>query len=288
MRGVWVVIALLTAASAACAQGAAAAAEDSGTLVREVVYNELHDHNGHGFWRYWVQHSSRSGNSLEEEVETADGPIARQLMSNGHPLDGQGALEEQARLQQLLSSPSEQANRREAYQADEQRIGRILAMFPGAFLYEDAGEQDGVRHLRFTPNPTYSAHNIESRVFHCLSGDLWIDLRTKRMKRLEGRLNQNVEFGFGLLGRVDKGSWFRMVRTQVSPSEWKTAQFELHMNGRALMFKTLAHNTSEQRGGFAAVPPRMSLAQGLAFLENSAAVGEAAARMAPAALSRER
>ncbi|MGA3372899.1 MAG: hypothetical protein ABSC48_14175 [Terracidiphilus sp.] len=26
-----------------------------GQLVREVVYNELHNHERHGYWRYWVE-----------------------------------------------------------------------------------------------------------------------------------------------------------------------------------------------------------------------------------------
>jgi hypothetical protein len=25
-------------------------------LAREVVYNELHDHDRHGHWRYWIEH----------------------------------------------------------------------------------------------------------------------------------------------------------------------------------------------------------------------------------------
>lgn len=75
-----------------------------------------------------------------------------------------------------------------------------------------------------------------------------------------------------------------MVRTPVTASDWKTEQFELHMSGRALMFKTLARNTSETRGGFCPVPPRMTMAQGLEFLENPEALREAMAQVAPARL----
>ena len=58
----------------------------AGQLVREVIYNELNDHERHGYWRYWVERRSQAGTRVEEQVETADGPIARLALSNGRPL----------------------------------------------------------------------------------------------------------------------------------------------------------------------------------------------------------
>jgi hypothetical protein len=95
---------------------------------------------------------------------------------------------------------------------------------------------------------------------------MWIDTRMKRLARLEGHLEDNVDFGFGVLGRLDKGGWFRLQRTQVSTTDWKTERLEVHLSGRAMLFKTIARETSEARGGFAAVPPRLSLAQGVDLL----------------------
>lgn len=281
-------VAACPAQAAAQNAGNSAATEDAGQLVREVVYNELHDHAQHENFRYWIERNSPEGTILEEQVETAAGPVARTLKENGQPLQGREAEQEQARLQELRDSPAQQAERRAAFEQDEQRIGKILALLPEAFVFQDEGIADGVRHLRFTPNPNYTAHGVEARVFHSLSGELWIDMRTRRMRRLEGHLDQNVEFGFGLLGRVDKGSWFRMVRVPVNATEWKTEQFELHIGGRALMLKTLARNTSEHRGGFQAVPARMSLKQGLEFLENPALLRDATAQIAPASFGGNR
>jgi hypothetical protein len=263
----------------------ATAQENPGLLVRETVYNELHDHQQHGYWRYWVEAHGPSGTRIEEQVETVDGPVGRVLLRNGHRLDAEGEQVEQAKLEELRNSPAKQASKREAYQQDEERIARILALLPDAFVFQDEGTEKGVRHLKYAPNPKYAAHGIEAKVFHQLSGDVWIDTRVKRLRRLEGRLNDNVDFGFGVLGRVNKGGWFRMVRKPVSPDEWKTERLEMHMSGRALLFKSIAHETSEVRGGFEAVPPSMSMAQGLRVLEQSVAAREAAwddGRISPA------
>jgi hypothetical protein len=235
-------------------------------LVREVVYNELHDHDRHGFWRYWIRQDSQQGIKLAEQVETADGPVKRLVSTGGRQLDAADRQEEENRLNRLLNSPREQAHQRQQYAEDEQRIGRILALLPDAFLFDSTGEENGCTHLRFHPNPGYTAHTVEARIFHAMSGELWIDSRYKRLARLDGQLQENVDFGYGLLGRLYKGGWFRLQRTRVSPTDWKTEQLELHLNGRALLLKTIDRETSETRGGFTPVPANMSLAQGMKLL----------------------
>jgi hypothetical protein len=208
-------------------------------LVREVVYNELHDHDQHGYWRYWIERRSQRETRVEEQVETAEGPVTRLDRSNGRPLDPAGRLAEDRRLGRLLSSAEEQARYRQQYAEDERRIGRIVALLPEAFVYEYAGEENGCTRLRFRPDPKYPAHSIEARVFHAMSGE------------------------------------FRLQRTRVSPSDWKTEGLEVHMNGRAMLFKTIARETSESRGGFVAVPAGMNLAQGVSLLNQVETSGAA-------------
>ena len=297
MRVCWIIAGILAATSASCGAQVRSAetstatgvptAEEATRLVREVVYNELHDHDTHGFWRYWVERQSPQGARVEEQVETCDGPIALAVVNNGRPLDEQGRKVEEARLRELLSSPSQQASHRQAYHEDEARIGRILSLLPDAFAFDDAGIDNGLRHLRYRPNPAYPAHSIEARIFHAMSGELWVDPRMKRLARLDGALSENVDFGFGILGRLYKGGWFQLRRTQVSATDWKTERLEMHMSGRAMLFKTVARETSEARGGFEPVQPRMSLAEGLRVLEKDVALTRLpGGRVAAAALVR--
>ena len=261
--------------------------EPAGQLVRETIYNELQDHNNHGYWRYWIQQRVQNDTRLEEQVETADGPLKRLVQTNGRPLDAQTRDEERARLQHLVNSPQEQASHRKDYLEDEKHVAVIMALLPDAFLFENVGQEDGLYHLRFHPNPRYEAHSVEQRVVHAMAGDLWIDTRMKRLSKLVGQLSDNVDFGFGLLGRLDKGGWFQVQRVQVSPTEWKTQKLELHLSGRAVLFKTIERETNELRGGFAAVPAGLNLAQGMRLLEqaDSRSTPNTVARVFPASLS---
>jgi hypothetical protein len=240
--------------------------ESPGQLVREVVYNELHDHQRHGYWRYWIEKQAQQQTKTVEQIETADGPITMLVSADGRPLSISDQQEEQERLNHLLHSASEQARHRQDYADDEKRIGRILALLPEAFLYDDAGMQDGCYRLRFRPNPDYPPHSIEARIFHAMSGDLWIDARYKHLAGLDGHLEENVDFGYGILGRLYKGGWFSLQRTQVNSTDWKTERLEIHMNGRALFLKTISRETSELRGGFAPVPSGLTLEQGMKLL----------------------
>jgi hypothetical protein len=265
MHVLWVMAGILAVAQGACyahAQPPMLASQ----LVREVAYNELNDHVSHGYWRYWVESHTPKESLLEEFLETAEGPISRIELSNGLPLDAEGRQLEQASLHRLLSSHAEQARRRQDYEDNEKRIGRIVALLPDAFLFEYAGEENGCYRLRFHPKPDYPAHSIEARIIHAMSGELWVNSRYKRMARLDGRLNQDVSFGFGILGRLYKGGWFSLQRTQVSSTDWKTERFELHMNGRAILFKIITQEISELRSGFAPVATGLDLVKGAALL----------------------
>lgn len=248
-------------------------------LVREVAYNELHDHDRHGYWRYSVERREQQQTRVEDQIETADGPVAKLVKSNGFPLDAAHQQAEQERLEHLLSSPLEQAHSRQEHEEDERRITRVLTVFPDAFLFDLVADEGVYHHLRFHPNPTFAAHSIELKILHAMSGDLWIDIRSKRMARVEGSLQSNVDFGFGVLGRLNRGGWFRLQRTQVRATEWKTQALEVHINGSAMLLKNIARETSEVRGGFIEVGSNIGLAKGIDLLrtESSAMLAGPAA-----------
>src|SRR5215469_540493 len=262
-----VVAAVVLVARDCCAQ-AKLPAIPPGQLVSEVVYNELGDHERHGYWRYFAEKHTQQGTMVEDQIETADGTVKELVLSNGRPLGRTARQVEREQLDHLLASDADKARLRREHFEDERRIGRILALLPDAFLFEYVNEEKGCWHLRFWPNPQYPAQGIEARIFHAMTGGIWIDARMKHLVRLDGRLQSNVDFGYGLLGRLYKDGWFRLERTQVSATDWKTNRLEIHMNGRAMLFKTIARETSEVRSTFTPVPAAMSLKQGVDMLSS--------------------
>ena len=76
-----------------------------------------------------------------------------------------------------------------------------------------------------------------------------------------GHLVDNVNFGFGILGRLTKGGTFEIERTQVSSAHWKTRLVDVHVSGRMLLFKTIDKQQHETRSGFESVPNDLDVKQ---------------------------
>ena len=69
-----------------------------------------------------------------------------------------------------------------------------------------------------------------------------------------------MQFGYGILGHVDKGGTIEMGRVPVGPSQWKTALINIQLSGRMVFFKTINKQQYETRSDFHQVGSDLSLA----------------------------
>ena len=56
--------------------------------------------------------------------------------------------------------------------------------------------------LKFKPNPKFSPPNHETAVYAGMEGDLTIDRKAMRIAKIDGTLFKDVDFGWGILGRL--------------------------------------------------------------------------------------
>jgi hypothetical protein len=235
-------------------------------LIKDVVYNELADHDHHGFFRYIDE--KRSGNEIivKAEVETRSGRVHRLLADDGKPLTIKQEQEENGRLELLLKDSGQQQKLLNDYRGDEDRIARIVGLLPDGFLYEFDGREGDEIRLKYKPNPAFKPPTYEARVFHGMAGTVWIDAREKRLCRLQGQLVSNVDFGYGLLGRLDRGGTFDMQRVEVTAGNWKTRELDVHISGHVILLKSIGKEQDEVRTDFHQVPSSLSLPQAEAVL----------------------
>jgi hypothetical protein len=241
-------------------------------LIRDTVYNEMHDHERHGYWQYIIRKKTTNELDSLEQVETSNGPVQKLISINGEPLTTKRRRDEEIRLEELLSNPGKQRKVREQYADDEKRIGRIMQLLPVAFLYQYEGIEGDNYRLSFRPNPAFHPPTIEARVFHAMEGKVYVNVRWKRLARLDGHLVENIDFGYGLLGRLYKGGWFNLERVRVSPTDWKTQILEVHVAGRAILFKTIAKDTREEHSAFHEVPRNTTMNEAKSMLDAEYAV----------------
>jgi hypothetical protein len=239
-------------------------------LIKDVAYNELHDRERDSFWFYDVDQKIGQDSYTKRQVETNEGPIFRILEENGKPLTGAESRKEQERLDHLLNNSSALAKNRESHLEDEARMQRLLKLMPEAFLYEEDGPPSGdIVTLRFKPNPAFNPSTYEARVFHGMAGTIEINQRLKRFVGMQGVVISRIDFGYGLLGYVDKGGRFEIHREQVSPTRWKTDLVDVHVSGRVILFKSVSKDHHEVRSGFQSVPTDISLSDAKRLLDQA-------------------
>jgi hypothetical protein len=226
--------------------------------------------------RYRLYKATPRLSSVKEICETRDGSVARLVEINGHPLNESDEQKEQGRLDGLLQDPGRQRHRKQSEDQDASRAIEVLRALPNAFLYDYSGttvESTGqVAKFTFRPNPAFSPPNLETQVLSAMTGEIWIDPSQERITRLEGHLQQDIDFGWGILGRLNKGGWIVIEQADVGKGQWRIVRFQMSMSGRVL-FKNRVFDTVEKESQFEPLRVGMSYAEAIRDLRSRTSPG---------------
>ena len=85
-----------------------------------------------------------------------------------------------------------------------------------------------------------------------------IDQKQERMVKLDAHLIYDVNFGWGILGRLFKGGTIVVEQKDVGDGHWETTHMALHLQGKILLLKSLDIQTTEDAHNFEPVKPQMS------------------------------
>jgi hypothetical protein len=232
----------------------------AGEMVSVVVANELTDREQ---WRKWIcTIEKRNGKqSLTElQVETKYGPLYRLLLVDGAALDASQRKQDDARIGRLVKDPRPLQKLKQAQTEDELKLQKLMSLMPRAFVYDYDGVEENLLRIKFRPNPDYDPPDYEARIVHSMAGTILVDTQRKRLARVAGHLVTRVEFGYGLLGRIDSGT-LELERVEVGPQLWKTAFVNIHFSGRVALFKTIGREQYERRSDFQVVSSDLSLTE---------------------------
>ena len=174
----------------------------------------------------------------------------------------------------FANNPEARRKRREANKAEDQRASLMLSSLPDAFLYTYVGTDHGpageeLVHLTFKPNPRFNPPNHETAIYQGMEGDLIIDRKAMRIAKIDGTLFKDVDFGWGILGRLSKGGRFLIVQRDVGGGNWEEVQELLQFNGKILMVKSLTIWSTETMTDFRPVPENITTTQALDLLHKS-------------------
>lgn len=239
--------------------------------VALMVKQEIADHHdqeaSHAFRFVSVERSSRTGGHLwTEEVVEVDGGMLRRLIAiDGKPLTPAQQAAEEHRLELLAKNPSAFAEANHSRQKDEARATQVLERMPKEFLFQYDGQEHGCQRIAYRPNPAYQPNSFEDRVVHNMTGIVSIEEPAMRLCAVTGHLVKTVDFGFGLLGHVTRGSGFTLDRTRIEPSVWRSTLLNMHFDGAIFFFKSISRSQHTVRSHFQPIPAKLNLQQAVAL-----------------------
>jgi hypothetical protein len=238
---------------------AACFGDDARQFVQKAVQNELvKDRDDHSRWIY-LETDRKDGHSVKQWVaETRDGSLRRVLEMNGQPVPD---AEQRRKMDSYVRDGWARSKQRKSEQHDDQQATEMLNLLPQAFLWTDQGTNGSLRILHFKPDPNFRPPDLEARVFAAMEGEMAVDTQQLRIASIKGRLIRDVLIGGGWLGRLYAGGTFNVERRETGRQIWQIAETHVHIQGHALIFKTISEQEDDVKTEFKQLAGDPSLQQ---------------------------
>jgi hypothetical protein len=244
---------------------------DATALVRRAIQHRLDAGKNHRPMQYLLHRVDQHRDTTKLIVETRDGDVARLVAINGKPIGGDAEHYELARLDSLAQHPELQEHTRKVEQKDAERTTHLLSLLPDAYLYKLEGvvpcSAGQCYRLTFTPNPNFVPPDMESQILRGTAGEVWIDQAQERLNSLNAHFISNVDFGFGIIVKLNKGSTVYLEQNDVGGHNWELTGLKLHVTGKALMLKSLSYQITENASHFSPVAPNLSYRDAIQLLK---------------------
>ena len=191
---------------------AAAQQSSPGELVRIAMQNELNDDSHvHLFtWKERKYHGHQT--QVEQLVNTPDGTVSRVMLIDDKPLNPEQQRDEQERIRKMLD-PAQMRRKLKDEREDDERTRKMLATIPDAFDFTYLGSVTApnghkLTRIKFIARPGFDPPSRESMVFSGMQGEMVVDETAHRLAKIDGTLFKEVNFGWGILGKLYKGGRF--------------------------------------------------------------------------------
>jgi hypothetical protein len=221
------------------------------------------------------------GSQTHIYVQTKEATAGMLVAENDKPLDPAKRQAEIEHLDYLVHNPGELQRKQKRERDDAERINRIVRALPDAFLYQYAGTEqsragvgyagDELVRLKFQPDPKYDPPSRVEQVLTGMQGIILIDGSKYRIAKIDGTLYNEVSFGWGFFGHLDKGGKYQVEQSGIADGDWEMTRMALNFTGKILLFKKLLINSTETFRDFQRVPSNLTFADGVVLLKKQEA-----------------
>jgi hypothetical protein len=217
--------------------------------------------------RYTVRKLDSKGDTTREVIESRQGTVARLVQRNGQPLTGQENDAERQRLQEILDSPADFIKHHKHDDQMRDYTMQLVRQMAQAMIYTYAPGQPqppGVAGpqvvIDFQPDPAYKPPSTICELLTGIQGRMWIDARSKRLKRVEARVLHQVNLGWGgVLARIHPGGTIEFEQANAGGDRWVYSHVDEDLTMLALWVKTIPLKDKMSAYNFHQLPAPLSV-----------------------------
>ena len=234
-------------------------AQDAKQFVKQAVQTELAaDRDDHTHWLYFEIDRKPEHSVKQWVAETSTGDLRRVIEMDGRPVPPD---EQRRKMDNFLGNWWARSKQRKSEQHDDKQAAELLELLPQAFVWSNDGIKGSNTVLHFKPDPQFHPPDLESRVFAAMEGDMAVDNQQHRIVSLKGRLIHDVKIAGGLLGNLDAGGTFDVERRETGKSIWQITETHIHIQGHALIFKTISEQEDDEKTKFKQISATITMQQ---------------------------
>jgi hypothetical protein len=98
--------------------------------------------------------------------------------------------------------------------------------------------------LTFTPRPGVEPRTRAGRYLRSVSGRAWFSEAECELVHLDATVTEAINYGWGVLGRIDRGASASVDRQRTADGRWLPARYDFAGRGRVLLIKAVQRDAT--------------------------------------------
>lgn len=184
--------------------------------------------------------------------------VTRVLAKDGQALSAEEVRRQEERLRRGIEERRRKIAAAQGKPHEDDEEDKWLKEMPDAMVFRALSKEkrDGVEVevYEFTPRPGYQAKSARAKAFKSVEGKVWIDPRDGEFSRIEASIVDNITFGLGVFGKLEKGTHFEMDRRKFECGHWFMEMQHIRFAARILMVKAMRQEMITRFSNFAPHP----------------------------------
>jgi len=285
---IWAALALPASPAPQSGTGQPPSADEVRARTKTLLAGQHRDDETLELYERIERHIDRTGgpnprtieNKTYRVVPTGVGNHKLLLHDEGRPTDASAYGRQLRALEdtlQIMANPDDP--RAKAAYAKYQKRMRERAQFvdaaADAYIPKWVGREnrDGrdCDVFELNPNPQFQPRSMFQDALVHTTAKLWIDRASQQIVHGEARVNSDISFGGGILGKLYRGSIVSMDQAEIAPGIWLPVRYQYDYAGRKFLFTFDQHQVIEVGHYRRIGPPK----EALQVVQNELSTGKA-------------